>query len=212
MVGGARNFDMAFRRKEGGSVVRTVKAPDDRKREILDTAMSLFVEHGYENTSLRDIAKHMSITPGLVYHYFDSKQKLFDEAMSRYVEECTADYVATLRSSDLTFRQKLDVLFQEVAQEETLQYHEFFHSQGNEDLHRQLSLRLTEHLQPYLLDALKQAALREGFTVRDPETLVSFVTYGQVGIMSAPGMPHEGSLERVQEYIDALFESQVIRD
>lgn len=193
-------------------MTRIVKDPDDRKREILDTAMALFVERGYENTSLRDIAKHMGITPGLVYHYFDSKQKLFDEAMSRYVEECTADYVATLRSTELTFRQKLDVLFQQVAGEESLQYHEFFHTQGNEDLHRQLSLRLTEYLQPPLLDALKQACTREGFTVRDPETLVSFVTYGQVGIMSAPGMPHEGSLERVQEYIDALFESQVIRD
>ena len=192
-------------------MVRTVKAPDDRKREILDTAMALFVERGYESTSLRDIAKHMAITPGLVYHYFDSKQKLFDAAMLQYVEECTADYVRILRSADLKFREKLDALFDAVAGEDSLRYHEFFHSQGNEELHRQLALRLTAYLQPYLADALRQAGAREGLVVKNPETLISFLTYGQVGLMSAHSMPHEESLERIREYIDVLLESQVER-
>ena len=61
-------------------MVRIVKAPDDRRREILDTAMDLFAEKGLEGVSMRDIARRMGTAPGLVYHYFDSKRKLLDEA------------------------------------------------------------------------------------------------------------------------------------
>ena len=65
---------------------RVVKDPAERKREILDAAMGLFAENGYEQTSMRDIARHLDISLGLCYRYYDSKQKLFQEAMQQYVE------------------------------------------------------------------------------------------------------------------------------
>lgn len=190
-------------------MVRVVKAPDDRKREILDTAMQLFAERGFEATSLRDIAKHMGITPGLVYHYFDSKQKLFEAAMECYVEDITADFIRTLRSTDLDFRQKIDALYGGMTNEESLRYRNFFHRQGNEGFHRQLSLRLCEHVQPHLVVALEQARRREGLVVRDPETLASFLLYGHVGIMSAPDDVDAKKLARLREYVETLLESQI---
>ncbi|HIW75489.1 MULTISPECIES: TetR/AcrR family transcriptional regulator [Gordonibacter] len=190
-------------------MVRIVKAPDDRKREILDTAMQLFAERGFHATSLRDIAKHMGITPGLVYHYFDSKQKLFDEAMATYVEDLTAEFVRTLRSTDLDFRQKIEALYEGVANEEPLRYRDFFHRQGNEGFHRQLALQLCAHVQPHLVAALEQARRREGLAVRDPETLASFLLYGHVGIMSAHEDIDEKKLARLREYVETLLKSQV---
>ncbi|MFR5080018.1 MAG: TetR/AcrR family transcriptional regulator [[Clostridium] innocuum] len=35
---------------------------------------------------MRDIARHLDISLGLCYRYYDSKQKLFQEAMQQYVE------------------------------------------------------------------------------------------------------------------------------
>ncbi len=198
-------------RRKGVRMTRMVKAPDDRKREILDTAMQLFAERGFEATSLRGIAKHMGITPGLVYHYFDSKQKLFDEAMERYVEDCTAEFVRTLRQPDLDFRQKIDALYDGVANEEPQRYRGFFHRQGNEGFHRQFSLRLCEHVQPHLVAALEQARRREGLVVRDPETLASFLLHGHVGIMSAHGDAHDEQIARLREYVNVLLESQTKR-
>lgn len=192
-------------------MVRIVKDPDDRKREILDTAMQLFAERGFEATSLRDIAKHMGITPGLVYHYFDSKQKLFDQAMECYVEDIAADFVRTLRSTDLDFRQKIDALYDGVEREAPQRYREFFHRQGNEGFHRQLSLRLCDHVQPHLVAALGQARRREGLAVRDPEMLASFLLHGHVGIMSAHDEVDAEKLARLREYVETLLESQVER-
>lgn len=192
-------------------MVRIVKDPDDRKREILDTAMQLFAERGFEATSLRDIAKHMGITPGLVYHYFDSKQKLFDQAMGCYVEDIAADFVRTLRSTDLDFRQKIDALYDGVEREAPQRYRKFFHRQGNEGFHRQLSLFLCDHVQPHLVAALEQARRREGLAVRDPKTLASFLLHGHVGIMSAHDEADAEKLARLREYVETLLESQVER-
>ena len=57
--------------------MRIVKEPEERKREILETAMRLFYEKGYEKTSITDIAKAIGIAQGLCYRYFPSKESLF---------------------------------------------------------------------------------------------------------------------------------------
>lgn len=36
---------------------RTVKDPEERKAELLDTAMRLFAEKGYDNVSVRSVAR-----------------------------------------------------------------------------------------------------------------------------------------------------------
>jgi AcrR family transcriptional regulator len=41
----------------------------------LDTAKGLFVEKGYGQTTIEDIARAMSVAKGMVYHYFRSKDE-----------------------------------------------------------------------------------------------------------------------------------------
>lgn len=48
----------------------------DRAQEIYLTAAQLFVEKGFESTSLSDIADALSITKAALYYYFESKQEL----------------------------------------------------------------------------------------------------------------------------------------
>ena len=57
--------------------MRITKEPEERKQEILDTAMRLFYEKGYEKTSIADIAKEIGVAQGLCYRYFPSKEALF---------------------------------------------------------------------------------------------------------------------------------------
>ena len=57
--------------------MRISKEPEARKQEILETAMKLFAEKGYEKTSISDIAKEIGVAQGLCYRYFPSKDILF---------------------------------------------------------------------------------------------------------------------------------------
>ncbi|MED5374735.1 MAG: TetR/AcrR family transcriptional regulator [Myxococcota bacterium] len=54
--------------------------PSDKGRQTRErlyrTALLLFAEQGYEQTTLRGIAKRAQVSPGLLYRYFPSKQAL----------------------------------------------------------------------------------------------------------------------------------------
>lgn len=190
--------------------MRVSKAPEERRTEILETAMRLFTENGYENTSMRDIAKELNVVQGLCYRYFDSKQKLFQEAMETYVRECCADFIRILQEDGLTFVDKLDALFDSIKNEKIgLRYHAFFHKKGNEEFHEQLSLKLCKYLHPYFLQVLHQEAVRTGRSIRNPELLVDFITFGQISLLSKHEAPREEELNQIKKYIQILLQSQM---
>ena len=52
---------------------------DARPEEILDAALALFTEKGFNSTRMIDIARKAGISKGTLYLYFDSKQLVFEE-------------------------------------------------------------------------------------------------------------------------------------
>lgn len=58
-------------------MARTVRTIEDRREQIMDAALRVFAKKGFANASNKDIAREAGITPGLIYHYFESKEALF---------------------------------------------------------------------------------------------------------------------------------------
>lgn len=52
--------------------------PSPRER-LLEAAAELFAEHGYQAIGLRDLASHLGLQPGSLYHHIDNKQALLFE-------------------------------------------------------------------------------------------------------------------------------------
>lgn len=52
---------------------------EQRRQEILHAALDLFVKRGYAATKITDIAEGVSMSVGLLFHYFESKEKLYEE-------------------------------------------------------------------------------------------------------------------------------------
>lgn len=50
-----------------------------RRQEIMQAALELFVSKGYAATKVTDIAKRANMSTGLMFHYFESKEKLYEE-------------------------------------------------------------------------------------------------------------------------------------
>ena len=57
-----------------------------KRDEIIAAALELFLEKGYEGTSVRMIQKKVGSEIGLFYYYFSSKDEVFDIAINRYME------------------------------------------------------------------------------------------------------------------------------
>ena len=54
------------------------------RTKIVEQAMNLFWEKGYEATSIQDLTEVMGIKPGSLYNSFQDKHTLFLEALDRY--------------------------------------------------------------------------------------------------------------------------------
>ncbi|MFU8877842.1 MAG: TetR/AcrR family transcriptional regulator, partial [Wenzhouxiangellaceae bacterium] len=58
---------------------------------ILEAAMALFVERGFADVAMRQIAERSGVTKSLIHHHFGSKEALWEEvkdlAFSHYIEQ-----------------------------------------------------------------------------------------------------------------------------
>ncbi len=59
---------------------------EKRRQEILVASLELFVSRGYSATKITDIAKAVNMSTGLLFHYFDSKEKLYEELVKMGLE------------------------------------------------------------------------------------------------------------------------------
>lgn len=66
---------------------RVVKHPELRRTELLDLAMTLFLERGYERVSLNDLIATSGMSKGAFYHYFSSKEALVSALAARSADQ-----------------------------------------------------------------------------------------------------------------------------
>lgn len=59
---------------------------DEIRLKILEIATDEFLKRGYENTSMRIIAKKSNTTSGNIYHYYKNKEELLDTILSPTVK------------------------------------------------------------------------------------------------------------------------------
>ncbi|MBV8928610.1 MAG: TetR/AcrR family transcriptional regulator [Mycobacteriaceae bacterium] len=88
---------------------RVIKHPDVRRAEMLDRAMALFIQHGYDNVSLNDVIANARVSKGAFYHWFPSKDALIAAlaehsareqviALQAAVDECVGDALERLNA------------------------------------------------------------------------------------------------------------------
>jgi len=57
--------------------------PEQTRATILNAAEDEFADHGFHGTRMVAIAKRAGVTHGLLHYYFDSKDRLYEEAVGR---------------------------------------------------------------------------------------------------------------------------------
>src|SRR3989338_7798611 len=67
-------------------MVRNVKKPADRKREIIGAARHLFQIQGYDAVTIQDVMDSLGVAKGTIYHYFKSKEELFEAVIENIVD------------------------------------------------------------------------------------------------------------------------------
>jgi len=83
---------------------------NQKRQDIIQAAMALFMDKGFQNTKMEDIAIDAGVGKGTLYEYFENKQDIFDEACIEYVD-VIIDNIRYVSNMDDTFNNKLLILF-----------------------------------------------------------------------------------------------------
>lgn len=67
---------------------------DEKRAELVAAAAALFLEHGYEKTSIGKIAQAAGVAPNTIYWYFEDKDALLVATADGFLQDALADYPA----------------------------------------------------------------------------------------------------------------------
>jgi len=77
------------------------------KKRILETAIHLFARLGYYKTTIQDIAYHIGMTTGAVFHYYDSKTDILDEVLKE-LDQSFDPYIEYLNKGHTDYNEMIN--------------------------------------------------------------------------------------------------------
>jgi AcrR family transcriptional regulator len=99
---------------------------DDRQKQILSSALKVFIHKGFAATKMSDIATEAGISYGLMYHYFQSKDEIYAELVRDAVDS-SRHVIEQLKADDLEPIDKMRALvaqiFKSVGQQQSAGYY-----------------------------------------------------------------------------------------
>ena len=86
--------------------------PEETVNLILDVAFHLFMEKGYEHTSVQDIINNLGgLSKGAIYHHFKSKEDILVAVTEKMTAESNRMLAVIRDRSDLSGKEKLKTIF-----------------------------------------------------------------------------------------------------
>jgi AcrR family transcriptional regulator len=163
--------------------MRTVRSAEERINQILDMAQSLFLQKGYDATSVQEIIDAVGIAKGTFYYYFRSKLELLDAMVDRMVRQQIAETESWLADSQLDAVGKLVQIFRR-ANTWKLQRKEFLldllrvmYRPDNAILRERLRHKSIAAVTPLLAQIIQQGVVEGSFDVEDPEEKAAVVLH-----------------------------------
>lgn len=100
-----------------------MKPAEERRKDILDAALRLFAERGFNETTVSDIAAEAGMGTGTVYLYFPSKEEVLhglhgrfrDENIARIAEVAVDAMERATAGEQVDYRETVDAILDAVA-------------------------------------------------------------------------------------------------
>ncbi len=83
-----------------------MKKGERRKQELLQIAYRMFINRGYDNTSIDDIIAEAGIAKGTYYYYFSSKEQTLEEVIGMMIDQ-EIEVASRVLEADIPIPQKI---------------------------------------------------------------------------------------------------------
>ena len=94
---------------------RQIQKKEETRKAILDAAVAICLEDGFEELSIRKITDRLGYSSGIVYHYFKDKQEILDTIHQNTSLEIK-EAVTNCMKPDRNFAENLRVIYKMLAE------------------------------------------------------------------------------------------------
>ncbi|NLK59924.1 MAG: TetR/AcrR family transcriptional regulator [Treponema sp.] len=81
---------------------------EKRRHEILERALDIFIEEGYEDATFQKIADRCGITRTTLYLYFKNKREIFVWSIKQLTNRVEKDLISTITNESLSYTSRLE--------------------------------------------------------------------------------------------------------
>ena len=180
------------------------KAQDGGRKqsEIAGAALRLFLENGYEATSMRMIASEIGCEPGLIYYYFKNKDEAFEAAFARLFEDFGSGFPASDDCPDEPYA-ALYPLFRRFS-ESAARFSAEYGGRLHWTVRGAVRERALSGLFSRVSEMLCRLAERGTIDPADPCAAAEFIAYG-IGNAILDGGLSAGRIDRLAECAEAVL-------
>lgn len=133
-----------------------MKKGERRKQELLKIAYRMFIEKGYENTSIDEIIAEAGIAKGTYYYYFESKEATLEAVIDMMIEEAVGKAKEVLEASLPVPQKVVSIIYSfRPAQGEHVIV-KALHTKENIVMHEIVNRRIVEEAVPLLTEVVKE--------------------------------------------------------
>jgi AcrR family transcriptional regulator len=185
---------------------RVIKHPEIRRAEILDAAFKMFVERGFDNTSLNDIIAGAGLSKGMFYHHFASKEALLEALFERITDQTYEILEPVIGAKDVDPKTRLQQVLDRGAEIrlQTVEFtREVFASLLRPEsklLYQRIAESWTERMRPVLTRIIEEGVEAGVFKTEDPEGVADLILQMQI---AAKYLVERGMLARTVRERDA---------
>ncbi len=159
---------------------RIVKAPEERRAEIIETAHRLFREIGYAKCSVDRIIREMGVAKGTFYYYFKSKPDILEAIVDHTLDGIVEMARSVADDPSLPAMAKMAALLSNshMGDDTSLEVAEMLHDPENRELHELTNIQTVLRLSPILAQIVEQGIGEGVFQVKRPLETIQFLFTG----------------------------------
>lgn len=138
-----------------------------KKEQILDISLSLFLEKGYDNTSISDILSNLNIARGTLYYHFESKEAIMDEIIERSIKSVIEEAKGIVFRKGMTVQEKMFTLFSSTSMKRLSGRElmiDYLNQPQNALFHEKINRSFIQKIVPLLGDIIKEG-VEEGIFI-----------------------------------------------
>ena len=188
--------------------MRIVKAHDERKNEIIDTAQNLFMTKGYSACSVAEIIDAIGIAKGTFYHYFKSKEEVLDAIVDKGTDMIVNRIYKVLHDDSLTYIDKIVGSLFSMQIEDTMgnEILDELHKAENSLMHQKSIYMIVNRVSPLLEELIIQGNKDGVFNCKHPSQYRKIILSSSVTLLDDGIFPmtKEEKIEIFSSIVDLL--------